>query len=246
MPDLLKEASSLASAFNEKAESVRGDIATLKTYSAGDPRISGLTSSVRDRLALMRKYMEELDILVDEQDRKSDADLVRAEHERCTKEYQNCKRSLKEAFVSNTVKAVEDERAALLDGSSDAKQKQKQTEAEMEAAAEEVTTSLRRTRQLMMQEVEHTARIASVMSESNVTLEKADKEFASQNPLLKSSKRLLSYLKQQEVMDRVILFACFFFFLLVVLHILLKRVPLLNALHPYNWWTSAAQAKPEL
>eukprot|EP00959_Pyramimonas_sp_CCMP1952_P460039 9479218-Pyramimonas_sp.AAC.1 len=99
---LPEEAASLASSFNEKAESVRSDILTLQTYSAGDPRITVLTSSVRDRLALMRKYMEELDILVDEQDRKTEADLVRAEHERCAREYQRCKRSLKEAFVRNT------------------------------------------------------------------------------------------------------------------------------------------------
>ena len=78
------------------------------------------------------------------------------------------------------------------------------------------------------------------MRESNATLQKADTEFYGQNPLLKSSKRLLTYLKQQEVVDRFIMFGCFWLFMMVVLHVLFKRVPVLNAFHPYNWWGSTS------
>jgi hypothetical protein len=76
-------------------------------------------------MPVMRKWMEELEVLVDEQDRKAEASAVLAEYARCAKEYVRCKRSLKTAFVSNTVKAAEGERAVLLEGADVTKQKQK-------------------------------------------------------------------------------------------------------------------------
>mmetsp|Transcript_69931 Transcript_69931/g.221557 ORF Transcript_69931/g.221557 Transcript_69931/m.221557 type:complete len:206 (-) Transcript_69931:33-650(-) len=90
--------------------------------------------------------------------------------------------------------------------------------------AEDITATLRRTRQRMVQEAERGQETLAALDSSNSTLSSADQELKSQHPLLRSAKELLRTLQTQEVLERVLLWAGFGIFLIVVCFIAYKRV----------------------
>jgi protein transport protein SEC20 len=97
--------------------------------------------------------------------------------------------SLRNANVQakvNVEKAAKDEREQLLSGGEDAtlRRRQLQTKAGITAAAESITDGLRRTRQMMVQEVDRNTATLSMLDESNSTLKMTDKEYKGQRSIL--------------------------------------------------------------
>ncbi|KAF7837407.1 putative vesicle transporter Sec20 [Senna tora] len=103
-----------------------------------------------------------------------------------------------------------------------------QTKAGMTSAAESITESLRRTRQLMVQEVERNSSTLMTVEESTGVLKKAESEYKGHRSLLMRTRGLLSTMQRQDVMDRVILGVGFFLFSLAVLYVVSKRVGILT------------------
>jgi hypothetical protein len=171
----------------------------------------------------------------------------------------------------------------------------------MDDAAAGVTADMRRVRQMMVREVHRGHAAVQTMGKSNATLNKAEAQFASQQPLLRSAHALLRQLYVSEYVDRcdhtplialnaklaprlphraesrfsatlqicatrvlpgaailltevfrgdrggggsVLMMGSFAVFMLVVVHILLKRTPLLHAMHPINWQVRTRLASP--
>ncbi|XP_047264964.1 uncharacterized protein LOC107864559 [Capsicum annuum] len=127
-------------------------------------------------------------------------------------------------------KAAQEERELLLGGGeeSTARRRNLQTKAGMTSAAESITESLRRTRQLMVQEVERSASTLMTVDESTTVLTKAENEYKGHRSLLSRTRNLLSTMQRQDVLDRVILVVGFIIFSLVVLYVVSKRVGLLK------------------
>ncbi|XP_077228337.1 uncharacterized protein LOC143861279 [Tasmannia lanceolata] len=98
----------------------------------------------------------------------------------------------------------------------------------MTSAAESITESLHRTRQLMVQEVERSASTLTTFEESRSVLRKAESEYKGHRSLLMRTRRLLTTMKRQDVLDRVILVVGFLFFASAVLYVVSKRVGLLK------------------
>jgi protein transport protein SEC20 len=79
-------------------------------------------------------------------------------------------------------------------------------------------------------------------------MERTGTEYSNQTTKLKSGRRLLTTIERQTFMDRIILWFGFTVFLLVVIHILWKRTPVLARFHPlyYKWSSKTAAVAPVL
>ncbi|KAJ0792209.1 hypothetical protein HanOQP8_Chr01g0014841 [Helianthus annuus] len=97
------------------------------------------------------------------------------------------------------------QRELLLGGGeeSTARRRNLQTKAGMTSAAESITESLRRTRQLMVQEVERSGSTLMAFEESTGVLKKAESEYKGHVSLLTRTRNLLSTMKRQDVLDRL-------------------------------------------
>ncbi|KAF3784032.1 transport protein [Nymphaea thermarum] len=102
------------------------------------------------------------------------------------------------------------------------------TKAGMTSAAESITESLRRTRQLMVQEVERSANTLMTFDNSTSVLRKAEGEYKGHRSLLMRTRNLLSTMQRQDIIERIILVVGFLFFASVVLYIFTKRIGLLK------------------
>lgn len=194
------------------------------------PRMNGVA---QDCLALLNSLQFKLDLLAPQLPTDEQVQLAKSLLESWTNRSQSLRLSLRNANLqakANMRKAAQEERELLLGGGSDStiRRRNLQTKAGMTSAAESITESLRRTRQLMVQEVERTASVLMTNEDSTGVLKKAESEYRGHRSLLMRTRNLLSTMQRQDVLDRVILAVGFFLFSCAVLYVVSKRIGLLK------------------
>ncbi|KAK2634929.1 hypothetical protein Ddye_029721 [Dipteronia dyeriana] len=208
----------------------RRDTNEEKEYNSNSfPRLNGLA---QDGLALLNSLQFQLDLLCPQlpsDDQVQTANLLlQSWKKQCT----SLRSSLRNANLqakANVRKAVQEERELLLGGGEDStiRRRNLQTKVGMTSAAESITESLRRTRQLMVQEVDRSASTLMTIEESTGTLKKAESEYKGHRSLLMRTRNLLSTMQRQDVIDRLILILGFLFFSSAVLYVVSKRIGIL-------------------
>nr|DAD36927.1 TPA_asm: hypothetical protein HUJ06_007568 [Nelumbo nucifera] len=123
------------------------------------PRLNGLA---QDELALLRSFQFRLDLLAPQLPTEEEILSAQSTLEYWKIQYQSLHLGLRNANLkaqANVRKAAQAERELLLGGGGEStiRRRNLQTKAGMTSAAESITESLRRTRQLMVQEVERSA-----------------------------------------------------------------------------------------
>eukprot|EP00897_Mesotaenium_endlicherianum_P008068 jgi/Mesen1/728/ME000011S00070 len=195
---------------------------------------------VQDKLSALRRTLLAVELRVNELDGEQEGEAAQALLETCRDDYFRLRADLRKAKQQAKVNAevvIRSQREALLGGGEKGALRRRllQTAAELGGAAEDVTDTLRRTRQIMAQEVERGAATLHVMGESTATLKKAQSEYEGQGSLLSVARRLLSMLQRQDVVERLVLAVGTLLFLLVCVYIVYKRVPLLKKVAPTLW-----------
>ncbi|XP_054806581.1 uncharacterized protein LOC129309190 [Prosopis cineraria] len=194
------------------------------------PRLNGIA---QDGLALLSSLQFRLDLLAPQLPTDEEVESANTVLESWKAQSQSLRSSLRNANLQakeNMRKAAKEERELLLGGGGEStvRRRNLQTKAGMTTAAESITESLRRTRQLMVQEVERSTGTLMTVEESTGVLKKAESEYKGQRSLLMRTRNLLSTMQRQDVMDRVILGVGFFLFSLAVLYVVSKRIGLLK------------------
>uniref|UniRef100_A0A803Q4F6 Sec20 C-terminal domain-containing protein n=1 Tax=Cannabis sativa TaxID=3483 RepID=A0A803Q4F6_CANSA len=212
-----------------KSKSIEQD-SNLTTTKDSLPRMNGVA---QDCLALLNSLQFKLDLLAPQLPNDDQVESAKALLESWTNRSQSLRVSLRNANLKakeNMRKAAQEERELLLGGGEEStiRRRNLQTKAGMTSAAESITESLRRTRQLMVQEVERTASTLMTTDESTGVLLKAESEYKGHRSLLMRTRNLLSTMQRQDVMDRMIIALGFFLFSCAVLYVVSKRMGLLK------------------
>ncbi|CAN0901468.1 Vesicle transport protein SEC20 [Linum grandiflorum] len=194
------------------------------------PRLNGLA---QDGLALLQSLEFKLDLLAPQLPTDDQVKSAQSLFESWKKQSHSLRLSLRNANLqakANMRKAAQDERELLLGGGEEStvRRRNLQTKAGMTSAAESITESLRRTRQLMVQEVERSTNTLMTFDESTGVLRKAESEYKGQRSLLMRTRNLLSTMQRQDVIDRVIIAVGFILFSCAVLYVVSKRVGILR------------------
>ena len=98
-----------------------------------------------------------------------------------------------------------------------------QTEADMLGAAQKTTSSLQRSRQVMLQQIDNQQNVLAAMDASHEQLAKTTEEYQGQSSVYGNTRQLLKTMKQQGSVDKLILYGGFAMFMLVCLYIIQKR-----------------------
>ncbi|XP_072984046.1 uncharacterized protein [Typha latifolia] len=194
------------------------------------PRLNG---AAQDCLALLKSMQFRLDLLAQQLPKAEEVKFGLSTLDSWKELYQKLQMRLRKANLqakTNIRKAAEEERELLLGGGEEStiRRRNLQTKAGMTSAAESITESLRRTRQLMVQEVERSASTLATFEESTSVLRKADSEYKGHHSLLMRTRRLLSTMRRQDVIDRAIIIVGFLIFSTAVLYVVSKRIGLLK------------------
>ncbi|GMP98541.1 hypothetical protein CsSME_00046385 [Camellia sinensis var. sinensis] len=181
------------------------------------PRLNGIA---QDALALLNSLHFNLDLLAPQLPTDDQVQAAQSLLDSWKHQIQSLRLSLRNANLqakANMRKAAQEERELLLGGGEEStiRRRNLQTKAGMTSAAESITESLRRTRQLMVQE-------------STGVLRKAESEYKGHRSLLSRTRNLLSTMQRQDVLDRVIIVIGFLLFSCAVLYVVSKRIGLLK------------------
>ncbi|KAF3455736.1 hypothetical protein FNV43_RR00378 [Rhamnella rubrinervis] len=194
------------------------------------PRLNGLA---QDGLSLLHSLQFKLDLLAPQLHKDEEVQYAKSLLEAWKNQSQSLRLSLINANLlakANMRKAAQEERELLLGGGGEStiRRQNLQTKVGMTSAAESITESLCRTRQLMVQQVERSASTLMTFEESTGVLKKAESEYKGHRSLLMRTRNLLSTMQRQDVLDRIILAVGFFFFSCAVLYVVSKRIGLLK------------------
>ncbi|KAF5200441.1 Sec20 family protein [Thalictrum thalictroides] len=193
-------------------------------------RLNGLA---QDGLALLRSLQLRLDLLAPQMPTEDEVQSAQSMFKSWKDQYQSLHLGLRNANLqakANIRKAAQAERELLLGGGGESTilRRNMQTKAGMTSAAESITDSLRRSRQLMVQEVERSSSMLTTFEESTGVLKKAESEYKGHRSLLMRTRNLLSTMSRQDVLDRLILIAGFVLFSCAVLYVVSKRMGVLT------------------
>lgn len=201
--------------------------------SSDDAREDGVRRAREDVLAL-RALIDELKEIAEEaigDERKEILDLVQ-ERDLALESTRSIMRHAAMEAAMKERKREDDEREELLLRQNVASKLDNIKSQGAMAMSSEATDGLRRARQVMATELDKGERTLAVMTESTTTMERTGTEYSNQTTKLSSGRRLITTIERQTFMDRVILWTGFTLFILVVIHILWKRTPLLAQFHP--------------
>jgi len=134
-------------------------------------------------------------------------------------------REVKMECKKNLVTHAQNQRQQLLSGGSNAVQaREKFTQESLLKTAATLTESLRRTTQLIGNEVEKSSTTLNVLAKSSETLEETKQEYKSQGSTIGTARTLISQLYQRDFMDKLLLFFAVAVYGLVVFYIMQKRI----------------------
>lgn len=194
------------------------------------------SNSVSTKLTRCRALLREVQAISEEATREEVfAELCKesSRHARRLEENRiRAREVLGRASVELKRRAAREEREELLGrghgAMASAKPAARKTELE---AAQSLTSSLQRTRQLLARQLDHTESTMAVMDESGKTLTKVGERYDEHSGLLGKGKHLLTSMERQERLERFLLYAAFVLFLLAVVYVGGKRFFYFAPLH---------------
>ncbi|KAF7847520.1 hypothetical protein BT93_L2878 [Corymbia citriodora subsp. variegata] len=189
-------------------------------------RLNGLA---QDGLALLNSLQFKLNLLAPQLPAIDSVEAARSILKSWMTQSQNLRMRSRNANLqasANLKKAAREERELLFGGGEESaiRRRNLQTKAGMTSAAESITESLRRTRRLMVQEVERSANTLMTVEESTEVLRKAESEYKGHHSLLMHIRSLLSTMLCRDVIDRIILAVGLILFSCAVLYVIPKRL----------------------
>ncbi|KAK9916485.1 hypothetical protein WJX75_003255 [Coccomyxa subellipsoidea] len=176
----------------------------------------------------LRARMRELELLADEQETVEEGEAVVAVVNRHKRKYQELQKDFREASLEvqrrATRAAVEDRKALLGSANPLQRAQQLKTQADLANSATDTTASLQRTRQLMVEELDHTSATLAALEVSSTTLKGAADEYGQQRGRIKQSHKLLGTMRRASLWDRLTLWGGAALFAAVVAFIVYKRL----------------------
>ncbi|EOA31188.1 hypothetical protein CARUB_v10014355mg [Capsella rubella] len=193
-------------------------------------RLNGLA---QDGLSLLNSLQFNLDLLAPQLPSDDQVQSTLSLLETWKNQYHSLRVNLRSANLQakdNMRKAAQEERELLLGGGTESTvlRRKRQANAGVTSNAESITESLRRTRQLMVQEVERSTNTLVTFDESTGVLKQAESEYKGHRSLLSRTRNLLSTMQRQDVIDRIILIVGFSLFVLAVAYVVSKRIGILK------------------
>ncbi|KAL4457832.1 hypothetical protein ABPG75_012697 [Micractinium tetrahymenae] len=194
---------------------------------ADKARSQKLSAAIQEKLARIRALTRDLELEVEELDSDEERAALAGQLAGHKREYAGLQAALKDAALAQraaALRSAQEERKELLaGGEAGLRQRRAQLEGDTVAAAEEVTGGLRRTRQVLAEELEHTSATLAAMEASHTALGRTRDEYHGQHRKLRQSGGLLGTLNWQNKSETYMLWMGLTIFLAVCAYIFQKR-----------------------
>eukprot|EP00761_Pharyngomonas_kirbyi_P013674 gb/GECH01013703.1/.p1 GENE.gb/GECH01013703.1/~~gb/GECH01013703.1/.p1 ORF type:complete len:263 (+),score=63.70 gb/GECH01013703.1/:1-789(+) len=199
------------------------------------PNIAMINMGIKSTISDVSSTLNNIEILIEEQENGEEEEaslLQRVKKHRNKLEQLSLKhRSAKATYRAAEPLLARQQRAELLShgdhdnsasGGSQESILQRMTAL---SKSQHITQSLERAKDALATGLKHSNEAVDRLDTSSSTLQKLLHQYSSYSGELKQSSGLMGSLRRQETIDRLIVFAAFLFFCLVVVYIMYKRLP---------------------
>jgi protein transport protein SEC20 len=197
-----------------------------------------LAESARAKLREFELAIEDIREAAEEHDRELERIIILKQLENYQAHHRQLQSSLRTAML-NAKKRIDAqarlEREALLGGGTVSRRRIQSNERAIIRASGEITEALRRTTQLMQQEVEKSVINATTLDESSRVLRAVQREYRTLDGVLRASRQILARLERGDWTDRLLILFGLLVFCLVVIHVIHRRIWIPNLLGLFRW-----------
>lgn len=214
------------------ADLERVTLPSLRTAATAD-ELERLSETTREDFGLIERSLEDLSLLAEECTREQDRQAALAEVGAFRRQLDSQRQAYRQAALA-TKRRLDSQRSAshradLLGGASS---KAKATVAAtpssgddaLMSATSDVTDGLRRTMQLMQQELDRSLLTNQMLESSTDTMRRTTTQQSAFSDVLSASKSLITALERADLLDRLLILAALAFFGLVCAFIIKRRV----------------------
>ncbi|KAH7910257.1 Sec20-domain-containing protein [Hygrophoropsis aurantiaca] len=201
-----------------------------------------LAAELREDTELLARYIEDLDVLVDDQRSERSRRELRERVDTFRESLSSIKRDSRAALLASK-RSIDlqsrSQREELLRSSvlREAKtSNEKVTDDILMKANDNVTDSLQRTIGLMQKELERSVLSTQLLESSTASLRSTSTTHDTLTNVMGTSKQLITALEKTDWMDRLVIISALVFFALVVVFILQQRI-VNRGLRIAFWWT---------
>ena len=186
-----------------------------------------LERQIQNKLSKMRALRRDLELQAEEAETEEERELIAKIISAHVSRYHEVQQEIRSSTVKRRQKLGQKamaQRQELLGGpEAVARRRQLITEGDVVAKSQGITESLRRTRQLMSEELDHTSTTLATMDASHAQLGKTRNQYLDQHGLLYRSKGLLRTLYWQNKSERFLLWCGLALFALTAAYVVHKR-----------------------
>jgi len=221
---------------------IQRDIIDLRDTIEPLEKISERSVAIQEKMKLFRTNLKELKQIALEQDSERDKEKVLEKVKAHEKELSNLNDLFRKATIQSKVnlnKQQAIEKEALLKGGEESKRiKEMHSKAAVMKTASDVTLRMRRTRQLINEEVQRGNATMQILESSSKTLDNVRQEYSSLTNFVRSARGLLTQIKRRELTDKLLILLGLVFFFLVVIFIFRRRMKfkVLSLVWEYVFW----------
>ncbi|KAI8823738.1 uncharacterized protein EV422DRAFT_368249 [Fimicolochytrium jonesii] len=229
-PKLTPQVQKQLDALTRAEISLQTQITELAESAGPHMELLAMNDRIRAELKGINRGVENLRFLAEEEDRPSDAELIREKAAQHEEQYKRLQLSLRRSNLqakANIDRAAAAEREELLKGGTDRRQLRMRKMADAAATAQassELTDSLRQALGMMTAEVQKGVEITKAFDDSTKIMQKTSAEYRSLSMVIRSSRQLITKLQQRDWTDRLLLLFGLLVFSLTVLSILRRRL----------------------
>lgn len=190
-------------------------------------RFEELERAIQAKLAKVRALRRDLELCMEEAETEEERERIAQIVSAHVSTYHDIQKELRQSFQNRRQKwarRIAVQRQELFGGEeAAARRRQLISEADVVAKSRGITESLRRTRQVMEEELEHTSTTLAAMDISHSQLKRTQDQYIGQHGLLYKSKGLLRTLHWQNRSERILLWCGLVLFALTSSYIAHKR-----------------------
>ncbi|GAA5952071.1 hypothetical protein JCM3765_005184 [Sporobolomyces pararoseus] len=221
----------------DSLERILEDLQSYQIPQLGDCRgpkslFDQLTNQVRSELSRVRRDLDELKLEVEDLIKIREREIgnwyidqLQFELDQCTKLYRTAVVQAKRVIDSSQHYLNREELLTPATTTTNRTEKDSPSgEDALMSATSDVTEGLRRTLQLLQSEVDRSQVSNELLEQQTQTISSTSEQYSSLSNLLTNSKNLISSLEKADILDRLILFGAFSFFVGVCSYIFKKRV----------------------
>eukprot|EP00164_Ancoracysta_twista_P005866 GFYU01008071.1.p1 GENE.GFYU01008071.1~~GFYU01008071.1.p1 ORF type:complete len:236 (+),score=48.32 GFYU01008071.1:118-825(+) len=207
---------------------IRRQVERLRDCTGEEQEAHALGNDIRVNFRKLGKLIEDTKQVAEEQDKDEDMQSIMRKMEPRELEYDNLTTLLRKAkaqYKVNRQKQEVLEREQLLAGGEELMRKRReQIQKDKVLASQEVVHGLRRTRQMMANELERTSATLKVLEDSSKTIKETKKEYKTFGAVLRTGRGTITKLFRRNKTDQILITIGVLLFVTVVIYILKRRL----------------------